>query len=164
MTSPNTLIADLQSENAALRENAERYRYLRERLEDSHFENYAPEPWWIDGGTIIKANNHIPAQATNESNAIRIVACVNACSGIPTYQLFAENDKPLNLGEQIDFLRRQRDELIASLKRIAWESASYVDSIEIAKSAIGQTGALPPPPTKLTHNPALLVSSMREVK
>ena len=51
------------------------------------------------------------------ANARRIVACINACAGIPTYQLTAENDNPTNLGEVIDAIRDQRDELLAALER-----------------------------------------------
>jgi hypothetical protein len=49
------------------------------------------------------------------ANAERIRACWNACDGIPTYQLFGHEDEPNNLGEMIDHLRKQRDELVAAL-------------------------------------------------
>ena len=38
MTSPNTIIADMQAEIAALRLDAERYRYLRNRLVAADFD------------------------------------------------------------------------------------------------------------------------------
>lgn len=52
---------------------------------------YTPAPWTLHG-TTIEAGNHVIAQANwfgvmegkpdNEANAVRIVACVNACEGI----------------------------------------------------------------------------------
>ena len=38
MTSPNTIIADMQAEIDALRIDAERYRYLRDRLVAADFD------------------------------------------------------------------------------------------------------------------------------
>lgn len=61
------------------------------------------------------------------ANARRIVACVNACAGIPTYQLTAENDNPTNLGEVIDAIRDQRDELLAALERCRFALEPYDD-------------------------------------
>lgn len=59
-------------------------------------------------------------ESLKEANARRIVAAVNACAGIPTYQLTAEDGNPTKLGEMIDHLRIKRDEL---LDDIAEESA-----------------------------------------
>ena len=35
---------------------------------------------------------------------------------------------------------------VNALRYIAWEAASYMDCVHAAKRAIGETGALPPPP------------------
>ena len=66
---------------------------------------------WLDSDRTID---------TDYENARRIVACINACAGIPTYQLTAENDNPTNLGEVIDAIRDQRDILLAALDRMAF--------------------------------------------
>lgn len=70
---------------------------------------------------------------TDYENARRIVACVNACAGIPTYQLTAENDNPTNLGEVIDAIRKQRDELLEVMLTAAETFASYAE-IHAAKT------------------------------
>ena len=50
-------------------------------------------------------------------NWAAVKASVNDCAGIPTYQLTAENDNPTNLGEVIDAIRNQRDELLDAVTR-----------------------------------------------
>ena len=35
---------------------------------------------------------------------------------------------------------------VTALRYIAWESSGYMDCVHAAKQAIGETGALPPPP------------------
>ena len=35
---------------------------------------------------------------------------------------------------------------VTALRYIAWEAAGYMDCVHAAKQAIGETGALPPPP------------------
>ena len=39
-----------------------------------------------------------------------------------------------------------REDHVTTLRYIAWEAASYMDCVHAAKRAIGETGALPPPP------------------
>lgn len=67
----------------------------------------------------IRANSDL-SDGDSQDIARRITACVNACAGIPTYQLTAENDIPTNLGEVIDAIRDQRDILLAALDRLAF--------------------------------------------
>ena len=54
--------------------------------------NHTPEPWRIENGCIYSGSALIikwlePKNASNEDNARRIVACVNACAGLATQQL-----------------------------------------------------------------------------
>lgn len=100
---------------------------------------HTPEPWAIDPDDRpnMHWNNHIVSEANpniaicfmahdgteqnerGEANARRIVACVNACAGIPISDLesgdFAKSLKMFAL-ESATF-RRQRDELLTALER-----------------------------------------------
>lgn len=58
----------------------------------------------------------VNGERRSEETEQRVSACVNACAGIPTYQLTAENDNPTNLGEVIDAIRNQRDELLEQVE------------------------------------------------
>lgn len=100
---------------------------------------HTPEPWaYYDdrkstgrieivglGKTVSRIYLSVPDE--DVANARRITACVNACAGIPTYQLTAENDNPTNLGEVIDAIRNQRDELLAATEAIAINSEECLD-------------------------------------
>ena len=77
--------------------------------------------------TIVENDQATFAAIYKDEDARRIVACVNACAGIPTYQLTAENDNPTNLGEVIDAIRNQRDELLAATEAIAINSEECLD-------------------------------------
>ena len=94
-------------------------------------EQHTPEPWW-NHNTVIKANGNIPAQATSEANARRIVACVNACAGHSTEQLekWAEAGGILHLfgiamtmnqAAALVVAEKQRDDLATSGQRLALE-------------------------------------------
>ena len=41
---------------------------------------------------------------------------------------------------------REAEARVTALRYIAWEVAGYMDCVHAAKRAIGETGALPPPP------------------
>ena len=41
---------------------------------------------------------------------------------------------------------REAEARVTALRYIAWEAAGYMDCVHAAKRAIGETGALPPPP------------------
>ena len=41
---------------------------------------------------------------------------------------------------------REAEARVTALRYIAWEAAGYMDCVHAAKQAIGETGALPPPP------------------
>lgn len=47
-------------------------------------EKHTQEPWWDESGVIHAKDGSHPARCDNEENSRRIVACVNACIGIPT--------------------------------------------------------------------------------
>lgn len=42
--------------------------------------------------------------------------------------------------------RAQAEGYVTALRYIAWESSGYMDCVHAAKRAIGEMGALPPPP------------------
>ena len=48
----------------------------------------------------------------------------------------------------LELVRRPREAEghVHALRYIAWESSGYMDAVHAAKRAIGETGALPPPP------------------
>jgi hypothetical protein len=103
------------------------------RLEMSH----TKEPWFlhregfstvyvearIDGGLVQEVAACGPANEgaeQQEANARRIVACVNACAGIPTSDLEDQTFigvSPIQAGE----LLHQRDKLLAALKEASEE-------------------------------------------
>lgn len=127
---------------------------------------HTPEPWIaIPGGRhdpeMIITTQHRLAQSYGEicgmdveftgkhgeeqkANARRIVACVNACAALDTDAL--EIFGLAALGKELAILKKQRDDLLSVLRRVAWEAASYSEAVEIAKSAICETGILPPKP------------------
>lgn len=95
-----------------------------------------------DGGRVgMVFSNCLADDDTCKENARRIVACVNACAGIPTYQLFGVSDAPINLGEIIDHIRGQRDELLAALKRVVALSDRKHDAWDIAHAIIAKVEA-----------------------
>lgn len=91
-------------------------------------DNHVTEPWYaLSGGTIyrdIKDTRFLIAQCTNwseqtDENAKRIVACVNACAGIPTDQLEAGILKGFNK------VIEERDELLEIMRQIYNRFDSY---------------------------------------
>lgn len=113
--------------------------------------SYSEEPWfvsnspgvkktsvWNEDGILVANFGETKSVHLNcaRENAMRAVACVNACEGIPTYQLTAEDDKPTNLGEMIDLLRKQRDELLAALeKQVA--DAKHCQNVMLNEVGVG---------------------------
>ena len=63
-----------------------------------------------------------------KANARRIVACINACAGIPTYQLSGVDNEPVNLGFMIDRLRTDAE--ILSERRKYWKKKFLARSSE----------------------------------
>lgn len=106
-------------------------------------QQHTPEPWYSWGGYIENHNNDVIAslqdsrtEKENISNARRIVACINACAGIPDYQLTGEGGEPTNLAGVIDEIRKQRDKLLAALEEIKADGLSNARIDAIANKAI----------------------------
>lgn len=81
---------------------------------------HTPEPWAHRNGRIYQADRDVLTIANiarasdgdySEANARRIVACVNACAGVPT-ELLEEYPAPFSE------MRAQRDQLLAALERM----------------------------------------------
>ena len=90
---------------------------------------HTKEPWNVDDIEIIGADDKEIAQMymysshkKHESNARRIVACVNACAGIPTEHLEVG---PLALATFP--VIKQRDELLSVLKELQQSTAYWSD-------------------------------------
>ena len=66
------------------------------------------------------------ANEEGKDNARRIVACVNACAGLPTEQL--ESSPPGGVLKGVAGLISQRDELLAALEIIAASEEFHGDS------------------------------------
>lgn len=96
---------------------------------------HTKEPWKVDGSEMLihtrnegytfqpmVADTAMPNLNINDcrANASRIVACVNACKGITNEELewIASTGGMLGPRQDISMLAEQRDELLASLKRI----------------------------------------------
>ena len=70
-----------------------------------------------------------PGDGTSEANARRIVACVNACAGIPTDDLErCPSGGLFHLADMANEVVKQRDELLASVeKALLWnKSRKYI--------------------------------------
>ena len=48
--------------------------------------------------------------------------------------------------EELERRLREAEGHVHALRYIAWESSGYMDAVHAAKRAIGEMGALPPPP------------------
>jgi hypothetical protein len=112
---------------------------------------HTPEPWtfgedndgWYVCGCYV-GNDEQHGCALSEANARRIVACVNACAGIPTEQLEIEpyiGSVSYKMRMQAE---KQRDELLSALEELAngyagngWD-VGLVPRIEKARAAIAK--------------------------
>lgn len=96
---------------------------------------HTPEPWFvadvgehiaigipIEKGCVCRIKNTVSGEGINDedrANAHRIVACVNACAGIPTDDLNEVTEKGMtifNVCEAAEHGLKQRDTLLAALK------------------------------------------------
>ena len=132
--------------------------------------NHTPEPWRVGrpgavvsdtpvpemGGSdaVEYYGGHLIGESITEANALRIVACVNACEGISTDRL--EKAKQLELEPeafpvwkaycekkmQLEDVTEQRDELLTALEEIASCATPYgnrAHSMEkIARAALAK--------------------------
>lgn len=95
-------------------------------------QQHTPEPWEVCAfGIGLHANNIPICQFHNklgddfpncEANARRIVACVNACAGIPNEDLEMDNSAFIRVFNERNELVKQRDDLLAALN--LWKLAS----------------------------------------
>lgn len=72
-----------------------------------------------------------------ETNARRIVACVNACAGIPTADLERSGNSVTPIFEMLIEARKQRDELLAALEMM---NRAYVNLMENGRDRIIMLG------------------------
>ena len=89
---------------------------------------HTPEPWSYgednDGWYVEKDRLQI-AHGLSEEDARRIVACVNACAGIPTEVL--ERYKLGIIGVDYKLTKQQRDELLAAAEAIEIDAEECLD-------------------------------------
>ena len=87
-------------------------------------DKHTPEPWEVTDKRFIRQSSgrrHVVARVVGseemEANARRIVACINACAGIPT-----EGLEKTRLGSDVLLemhkISQQRDDLLATLKAV----------------------------------------------
>ena len=97
--------------------------------------NHTLEPWKQAGFSISAKGGHVAKvldvymdRSIRDANGRRIVACVNACAGIPTENLEGVNlrdkileysETMLNAAGQGAKVTQQRDVLLAALREIA---------------------------------------------
>ena len=81
-----------------------------------------------------------PGNAFPQDNARRIVACVNACAGIPTGMLEAAGQSAVIALRPVDELVAERNALLAALKVIAWNADMYHPATirQVATEAMAQ--------------------------
>ncbi len=125
---------------------------------------HTPEPWfvndkrkigWMDNAIFLfseKEGNVVRCYddyGTAEANARRIVACVNACAGIPTDQLESGEARYVrNELADIYALEKRRDELLAALEKgghslreiSLWDKTTAKD-VAMAKAAYAEVKA-----------------------
>lgn len=118
---------------------------------------HTPEPWRQEGLTILCADGHIIFRMDvsfylpeeRKEAARRIVACVNACAGIPTDQLESGEARYVrNELADIYALEKQRDELLAALEKgghslreiSLWDKTTAKD-VAMAKAAYAEVKA-----------------------
>ena len=78
-------------------------------------------------------------------NARRIVACVNACAGIPNEQLECDNVEFVRIFNERNTLKQQRDELLAALEEaLPMVPCGSFDAEKLGELAAGghQTAAM----------------------
>ena len=99
--------------------------------------------------------------------AARQQACVAACEGIPTYQLFGENDAPNLLGEVIDSLRVKLAAAEAlSVRKILIEVVPGSDGmgLEVYAESLDQVVSLLTELSDRAENAEARIKSMGEQK
>lgn len=89
----------------------------------------------IGGGSdshCVALTNKLMGAEVAEANARRIVACVNACDGIPTEYLEGEPshiESKRMLKYCVAWYKSDRDDLLAALEKIAAISTSHISDV-----------------------------------
>lgn len=106
---------------------------------------HTPEPWVIwnggdgimmygarepkRGGVALMCCNELVSGRTAIANSRRIVACVNACRGLPTDEL-EQKGLVAAVGTQLLDVERQRDELLTALDGVLqWVAYGQPDDL-----------------------------------
>lgn len=97
---------------------------------------HTKEPWLQYGTAVFLSNNSggfdLRFCPDAQANARRIVACVNACEGIPTEVLESGSHRII---QRYAAAERQRDELLAELKsaieHIDFKHEAYASAYEL---------------------------------
>ena len=119
--------------------------------EAERMSEHTKEPWSVDPRALlrIRADGDITICSCGttdsirdqwEQNARRIVACVNACAGIPTGMLIAAGQSAVIALRPVDELVAERNALLAALKVIAWNADMYLPATirQVATEAMAQ--------------------------
>lgn len=107
-----------------------------EHMEMNNETKHTPEPWTFsigdshlylrgDNGNIVARSLELSDNGAQKANFRRIVACVNACAGLPTATLEA----PEPWEAVICHVSAQRDELAAALRKVRDLEPISVDEI-----------------------------------
>lgn len=105
---------------------------------------HTPEPWAVapEGRFQKVEGNGYPvaemwlSDGNHKANARRIVACVNACAGLPTEEL--ENVKQIDIASTRKQMREQRDELANLLREVIGITPPNTSWEERAKTALAK--------------------------
>lgn len=110
---------------------------------------HTPEPWTVSEKTLVRLDCAYLIRPVNETNyeygatlaatsqqdARRIVACVNACRGLPTDEL-EQKGLVAAVGTQLLELEQQRDELLAALEgMLQWVAHAPPDDLSYLERA-----------------------------
>ena len=102
--------------------------------------SHTKEPWitgrGLDSDKIYALDTALVA-VSDKDNARRIVACVNACAGIPTADLERSGNSVTPIFEMLIEARKQRDELLAALEMM---NRAYVNLMENGRDRIIMLG------------------------
>ena len=114
--------------------------------------DWTPEPWEVmqaiglnhttirdaDGHRLaVVASTYLMSTKTEDANAARIVACVNACAGIPTECLGDDDWKTLMVGrKEREELRAERDALNETIKRYEDRKVLFQATIDALRASL----------------------------
>lgn len=87
--------------------------------------------------SILYYGGHLICESASDANRRRIVACVNACAGIPTEEMEpGEYERHIiETGLEIGRLTAQRDELLSTLKSLMDAAGQWTERSEALQLA-----------------------------